>query len=351
VSKPSPSFSFLNSLLRDVSRSFYLTLRVLPKPVRWPIGLAYLLARASDTIADTNLLSVERRLKALVQLRERIMGTNLIPLEFGDLIQPQTVGSPRVVGQGTSAEWMLLGAIEDILSALNHFSEQDQQLIREVLHTIISGQELDLKRFCGEDNRSLQALITEAEVDDYTYRVAGCVGEFWTRMCQIHLLQRHSMDMDRLLRDGIRFGKGLQLVNILRDIPADLQNGRCYIPQTQLETIGLCPHDLKDPLNEPRFRPLYQDWLDRAETHLAAGWDYTNSLPFGCLRLRLACALPILIGIRTLAQLKTEPVLDPSRRVKVRRSDVRSILFSTILALPFPSRFRRLYQKMSQTTV
>ena len=60
-------------------------------------------------------------------------------------------------------------------------------------------------------------------MDDYTYRVAGCVGEFWTRLCRAHLFPRAVVDDAMLLRDGIRFGKGLQLVNILRDIPADLR--------------------------------------------------------------------------------------------------------------------------------
>ena len=40
-------------LLASVSRSFYLTIRILPAKLRGPIGLAYLLARASDTIADS----------------------------------------------------------------------------------------------------------------------------------------------------------------------------------------------------------------------------------------------------------------------------------------------------------
>ena len=35
----------LNELLKQTSRSFYLTLRVLPAAVRPQIGLAYLLAR------------------------------------------------------------------------------------------------------------------------------------------------------------------------------------------------------------------------------------------------------------------------------------------------------------------
>ena len=59
------SNQMLTALLRDVSRSFYLTLRVLPAAIRPQIGLAYLLARTTDTIADTELVPVEGRLAAL----------------------------------------------------------------------------------------------------------------------------------------------------------------------------------------------------------------------------------------------------------------------------------------------
>jgi phytoene/squalene synthetase len=62
----------LGPILKDVSRSFYLTLKVLPRPIRAQIGLAYLLARAADTISDTQVLSPSHRLEALVRFREFI---------------------------------------------------------------------------------------------------------------------------------------------------------------------------------------------------------------------------------------------------------------------------------------
>ncbi len=59
-----PPATFLTSLLRDVSRSFYWTVRILPGAIRPQIGLAYLLARATDTIADTEIVPVTERLQA-----------------------------------------------------------------------------------------------------------------------------------------------------------------------------------------------------------------------------------------------------------------------------------------------
>ncbi|HZI33748.1 MAG TPA: squalene/phytoene synthase family protein, partial [Candidatus Binatia bacterium] len=124
----------LNELLRATSRSFYLTLRVLPAAVRPQIGLAYLLARTTDTIADTDVLPVEQRLAALGKLRERIGGQGSAPLNFGEFAKHQ----------GATAEQMLLEKAEESLAVLPTLSPADLKLVREVLTTITSGQELDL---------------------------------------------------------------------------------------------------------------------------------------------------------------------------------------------------------------
>jgi farnesyl-diphosphate farnesyltransferase len=317
----------LVDLLKGTSRSFYQTLRVLPAAVRPQISLAYLLARTTDTIADTELVSVQGRLEALEALRGRILGTTSTALDFGRLTQ----------GCALPAEKNLLERVEEALRLLEQLPEADRRLVREVLRVIMSGQELDLKRFPDTKAAPIASLETEAELDDYTYRVAGCVGEFWTRICRVHLFPNARLDEDFLLRNGVRFGKGLQLVNVLRDIPRDLRKGRCYLPRQSLTAAGLSPDDLLSSGNLARFRPLYDQWLAQAEAHLAAGWDYTNALPSGQFRLRLACAWPILIGARTLRLLRHENVLDDSRRIKVSRPEVRALIVRSILLYPWPA--------------
>ena len=315
----------LSGLLRDVSRSFYLTLRVLPGRIRKPIGLAYLLARTTDTIADTELVALAHRLETLRALRERIQGRTGPSLDFGALAGHQA----------SRAEATLLEHCKAILALLHDLPPADRQLVREVLHTINSGQELDLQRFAGASPGALVALRTDEELDDYTYRVAGCVGEFWTRICRAHLFPRASVDDAFLLANGVRFGKGLQLVNILRDVAADLRHGRCYLPAERLATSQLKPEDLLHPANEPRFRPLYHQYLDRAEAHLHAGWGYTLALPRLCVRVRLACAWPILIGCDTLHLLRTGNALDPAQRLKATRRQVRQHILRSVLLYPW----------------
>ncbi|NBW87575.1 MAG: hypothetical protein EBR23_12335, partial [Planctomycetia bacterium] len=82
------------------------------------------------------------------------------------------------------------------------------------------------------------ALANASDLQAYTYSVAGCVGEFWTRITRAHLFPVAPLDDAKLLHDGVRFGQGLQLVNILRDLPRDLRQGRCYLPLDRLRAIG-----------------------------------------------------------------------------------------------------------------
>jgi farnesyl-diphosphate farnesyltransferase len=184
-------------------------------------------------------------------------------------------------------------------------------------------------------------LPSAADLDDYTYRVAGCVGEFWTRLTLLRCFPSAPVDSERLLIDGVRFGCGLQLVNILRDLPKDLSNGRCYLPHAELQSAGLLPGDLVRPEVWPRLKPVYDRWWNRAMDHLNGGWAYTQRLPRQQVRLRLACAWPVLLGAATIAKLRQESVLDPSRRIKVTRPEVRSVLVGSLLRLPFSGAWER----------
>ncbi len=325
----------LTTLLRDVSRSFYLTLRVLPGSVRPQIGLAYLLARTTDTIADTGLVPLEERLAALQAVRERVLGLRQEPLALSSL----------ALRQGIPAERLLLEKCEDSLGLLRTLAPADLHLVRQVLETITSGQELDLRRFAGASLEHIVALRTEAELGDYTYRVAGCVGEFWTKLCRTHLFPRAHLDDAVLLANGVRFGKGLQLVNILRDLPADLRLGRCYLPADELANCRLAPQELLQPASEPRLRPLYDKYLDLAGAHLLAGWSYTNALPRRCVRVRLACAWPILLGLETLKLLRGGPVLDAQKRLKVNRRRVKGLMWRSVLYYPWAAKWEGLVSR------
>ena len=97
-----------------------------------------------------------------------------------------------------------------------------------------------------------------------------------------------------------------------------------------------------DAANEPRVRQLLNAYICQSEDHLHAGWIYTNSLPWSSVRVRLACAWPILIGYQTLKLLRAGNVLDPQHRIKISRKEIRNRLWRSILYYPWPAVWKKL---------
>ena len=307
------------ALLKGVSRSFYLSLAVLPREIRPTIGLAYLFARAADTIADTRLLPRAQRLLHLTAFRDELDAP--APGRLRALI------AATRPGQALETERALLERLPDCFVAYRALPRADADRVRRVLGTIVEGMREDLTRFPGEDEGGLAALQTREELDRYTYLVAGCVGEFWTEIHMAHRPRLRHWDPVKMTALGVRFGKGLQLTNVLRDIPRDLRQGRCYLPSRDLAGLGLVPHDLLDPAAGRALRPLLVELLNLALDHYEAGWQYTFAIPRAETRMRLACAWPLLIGQRTLALLaRTPDWLDPAVVLKVPRLRVYGML-------------------------
>jgi hypothetical protein len=59
----------------------------------------------------------------------------------------------------------------------------------------------------------------------------------------------------------------------------------------------------------------------------------------------LACAWPVLIGVKTLKRLRHENPLDAARRVKVSRAEVRSLITNTVLKYPFARSWQNLFSQ------
>ncbi|MFM8364680.1 MAG: squalene/phytoene synthase family protein [Verrucomicrobiota bacterium] len=275
---PSLSLTVLDTagyerLLKKLARTFSLSLRILPPSIRPSLSLAYMLARASDSIADASTAPTFQRLALLRALPD------FYPEKSPDL---GLAGDER--------------DLVDRLPALLHALEllPDTKEIREAWRVILRGQIFDLERFEspaeGESAKPLEA----AELEEYTKLVAGSVGEFWTRQCFRHVPGYSSLPLEEMLPLANRFGQALQFVNILRDRRRDADAGRIYIP-------------------DERFYPAMQ----QAAALLESGDAYCRAvLP---RRLRAACKLPLDLARQTLALVAEHPL---GIRVKVPRHKV-----------------------------
>ncbi len=309
-------------LLAAVSRSFYLTLKALPKELREPISLAYLLARTADTIADTASVSAEVRLDCLERYRALVRG------DFAVEALASTLREQFCPQQEDDAERRLMEKFADGIGWLRTMQPAPFAAIQSVLEHIIDGQMLDIRRFPSDGQ--LRSLASAEELDEYTWLVAGCVGEFWTQLCATELPS--SLDPGvttaQMQKWGARMGKGLQLINILRDIGEDTRDGRCYLP--------CAPFDIQTE---------WRKWLQTCTEHLEHGLRYVQHVTHG--KLRYATALPLLLGIQTVAKMRSASWDKVQQGIKISRLDVASILAQAAIACRSGEAMEKLYRKLA----
>lgn len=296
--KPEPRTSPLGTtILKNVSRTFYLSLRLLPSGMRDAAGLGYLLARSSDTLADTATLSVELRLAQLDGFAQAVAHNRAFCI------------ATEVLEACTPAEKILLDSIDDQLSWLNQLDQSVQELIRDVLAVICSGQRLDLMRFGHANDQQQVSLSDDTMLRDYCHRVAGCVGLFWTRLGYHaegkNFATANQHDMEQW---GQKLGCGLQLVNILRDRPEDMANGRFYLPNTA------------QILSDEEQWHAQDRWIAEARECIHMGLRYASQLKNR--RTRCATVLPALLALETLELLQKATWNQIKQRIKISKGTV-----------------------------
>ena len=266
-------------ILRRTSRSFHLTIRLLPRAVRGDVALAYLLARATDTVADASTAATDRRLAMLQAAR-------------ASLDRPAIEGYRAVEWEQHERDPAGRRLLALLPSLWGRLQAREDRLVHVVLGHILEGQIFDLERF-GRGPGPLG----DGELERYTWLVAGSVGEFWTDLCAARLGDFARVPPDSMRRRGRLYGQALQLVNILRDRRMDEALGRVYVADGDV----------------PR-------WTAQARAWLADGAAYCADLRGG--RLRYATILPALLGWRTLSLIPHQApgLLTPA---KVPRHEVR----------------------------
>jgi len=170
---------------------------------------------------------------------------------------------------------------------------------------ILEGQLFDLRRFTPGS-----APLDRTELERYCDLVAGSVGRCWTRLIARYVPGTLLASGAELLSLASGYGKGLQLLNILRDREADRALGRRYVVEVEMA-------ELLD---------LTCGWLDSGERYLRA-------LRPG--RILMASALPLDLAKATLPLLAAAP---PGTRAKLPRSAVRGILIGSLRSLWLPRR-------------
>jgi farnesyl-diphosphate farnesyltransferase len=307
------------ALLR-VSRTFALNIRCLSGRMLESVRLAYLLCRAADALEDSwpgTPIEIAARFDALVAALEgdEAAATRL------------STGATSLNGRSDVALLVRLPALLHVLASLDAGDAAD---IRRCVRTMALGMKHFATRAAGR-GPAVPYIDDDAELHEYCYVVAGCVGEMLTRLLQ-HGLPDDASDLAaRRLALAPVVGEALQLTNILLDWPVDIRAGRCHVPASWLARHGLTIRQLlsdSDAARELSLRlaGLANDALDRVP-------DYLDTIPTREHRYRLFCLLPALWARASLKLALSEPEFNfAPRRPRLSRRSVMSEAFVGFLA-------------------
>lgn len=314
----------IETLLKNTSRSLYLSVQALPKKIRPAFGIAYLLCRYADTIADTELLPAKHRVHWIEHFPQLIEEQN--PEE-----EKQLVG--EISGNTDNPhEAELIKHLPACLQNYNQVNDLQKPFILEVVRNVCEGMKIDLSYFPHENFTAPKAFANDEDLQHYCRLMGGKPGRFWSQL--IYHATPINMEKEKFYQLGERVGDALQIVNILRDLPKDLRLGRCYFPQSDLDNAHLSAEDLLKAENSARFGPIKQKWISWGKQNLVEGKKYYSLLPKTDPRIRASVAWPMLWTADTFIKLAQEPeLLNSQKRVKIPRSTIYHTLFLTPLVL------------------
>lgn len=249
-------------MLKDTSRTFYIPIKLLKPELKRTVGSAYLCMRAIDEIEDHETLDPKLK-QQLLRSTSELLKAPFDGVAYQELVKPYKSQLPEVSLR--LADWIAF-CPEEIVGK-----------VQESTSIMAAG----MAEWVEKDFQ----IKTEADLDDYTYYVAGLVGVMLSDIWKWYDNTETNRDL------AIAYGRGLQAVNMLRNQDEDADRGVQFLP---------------DNWNK-------DDLFAYAETNLEKADEYIKDIQ--TKNILLFCRIPLALSKRTLKALK-------EGREKMSRSEV-----------------------------
>lgn len=204
-------------IAKESKSSFYYAFSLLPSPKREAMNTVYAFCRKTDDIVDE--------------------GTDCEDIKYERLRKWRIEFEKALHGQST---YPLLNKLTNVIRQFN--------IPLDPFFELIIGMEMDLQR---------KRYLSFDDLVQYCYRVASTVG----LMCIEIFGYKNNSAKDY----AINLGVAMQLTNILRDVGKDIDNGRIYIPQYDLERFNYTENDLIQKKYNDNFVSLMSFESQRAK--------------------------------------------------------------------------------------
>ena len=234
---PNADLAYQKAILGSVSRTFALTIPLLPPAIEKVVGNTYLLCRIVDTIEDAADLSAQTKQTLSGLFLEAVL--EKVPVE--SFVQPCLKALEHYSNQD---ELDLIAHTPTVLRILHTCSKDDQVAVSRCVSIMSEG----MSYFHTKQNQS--GLKDLQEFEKYCYVVAGVVGELLTT-----IFSNHSLPFAKRIQGhealAVAFGQALQMTNILKDSPADHARGVSWKPAniSQKDLLQIAYEKLEDSLS------------------------------------------------------------------------------------------------------
>ncbi|WP_407271961.1 phytoene/squalene synthase family protein [Radiobacillus sp. PE A8.2] len=222
------SFSLAcEQMMKENSSSFYHAFKFLPSPRKEAVYIIYSFCRMIDDAVD----EPDRSPYTLDELEDHF---NHLEEAEGHFVWP-------------ALRWLF----------------EQFPISKQPYYTQMSGQRLDYVQTSYE---------TLGQLEDYCYRVAGSVGEMLIPVL-------HDRADEKIVQSGVALGKAMQIVNIIRDIGADQQLERRYVPSELLNKYNYQQQDFDAQLVNDSFRRIVNDLIEVADDWFREGLEMLDTYP------------------------------------------------------------------------
>lgn len=321
--------AFQKSILQGVSRTFALTIPVLPDSLSRAVANAYLLCRIADTIEDDAGLTFPDKQRYAEWFNEVVLG-NARAETFG------TELAAKLAPHATPAERELVLHADQVIRITHSLAADQQRALARCVRVMCDG----MLFYQGQE--TLDGLDDQEAMDRYCYYVAGVVGEMLTELF-CHHCPELSPQRSLLLRLGVSFGQALQMTNILKDIWEDRARGACWLPRSIFETRGLRLSSLHPGEGGAVFAQGLHDLLAVAHGHVRNALDYTLMLPARETGIRKFCLWALGMAVLTLRKIHENPLFTSGQQVKISRRSVKATIILTSACARFDIATRSLF--------
>lgn len=328
VPAPADSLAFCRAILPRVSRTFALSIRLLPGSLNHAVLSAYLLCRIADTIEDDHAATVERK-GELLELLLRALDDPAA----GESLERAS----RELVAGEAAHVELVHGTSRVLDVYRSLPEGSRARVRHWVREMVHGMEKFVRLYPnGIRIRTLD------EYKEYCYYVAGTVGHLLTDLWREHTASIGVAEYRALWRQCRAFGEALQTVNIIKDIAWDATHENAiYVPEQSLREHGSSHQLLLDPAHAAQNHAAVAELIELAWRDLDAALDYFATIPRRALSVRAFCLLPLLFAYATLRELtRSRAMLRAGGTVKITRREVRALMAAGLLLVPSNSAVR-----------